>query len=267
MFLLKAKYKNTYLAFESINDSIDTVIKNVLDLFLPIKREVEEYEKKLINCQKLNGFYRMNLSKIEHIKIPNFGNLVLDVVDDKDFKEQTKNNFQLLFNQNLCQNLTQTEKGLAYCNEFWSGILKEGLGQAIIQLGVIISQTLDELNSLNDNNNNRTLMSLINKSSSFFQLGLFCEYYLRREYKYIESCFKLLRKEKLNAINKIMRFILIIYLIISIFLFVLLLYFIYSYKNVFNSFIYFVGIIPHKYLSEDKNFYREVTHFGNRYYL
>ena len=266
MFLIKAKYKNRYIAFESINDSIDTVIKNVLDLFLPIKREVEQYEKKLINCQNLDGFYHMNLSKIEDIKIPNFGNLVLDIIDDKDFKEQTKNNFQLLFNQNLCQNLTQSEKGLAYCNEFWSGILKEGLGQAIIQLGVIISQSIDELNSLNDNNNNRTLMSLINKSS-FFQLELFCEYYLRREYKYIESSFRLLRNEKLNAINKVMRYILVIYLIISIFLFLLLFYFIYSYKNVFNSFIYFIGIIPHKYLSEDKSFYREVTRFGSRYYL
>lgn len=47
MFLIKAKYKNRYIAFESINDSIDTVIKNVLDLFLPIKREVEQYEKKI----------------------------------------------------------------------------------------------------------------------------------------------------------------------------------------------------------------------------
>ena len=109
-------------------------------------------------------------------------------------------------------------------------------------------------------------MNLIEKSS-FFQFELFCEYYLRKEYKYIEESFKLLRKEKLSAINKVLRYILIIYLIISIFLFILLFYFIYSYKNVFNSFIYFVGIIPHKYLSEDKNFYREVTRFGRRYYL
>ena len=136
MFFIKAKYKNRYILFESINDSIDTVFKNVFDLFLPIKREVEQYEKKLINCQKLDGFYSMKLPKIESIRIPNFGNLVLDIIDDNDFKEQTKNNFQLLFNQNLCLNLTQSEKGLAYCNEFWSGILKEGLGQAIIQLGV-----------------------------------------------------------------------------------------------------------------------------------
>ena len=266
MSLIKAKYKNRYIVFESINDSIDTVIKNVFDLFLPIKREVEQYEKKLINCHNFDGFYHMNLPKIENISVPNFGNLVLDIIDDKDFKEKTKTNFQLLFNQNLCQNLTKSEKGLAYCNEFWSGILKEGLGQAIIQLGVIISQSIDELNSLNNINNNRTLMNLIEKSS-FFQFELFCEYYLRKEYKYIEESFKLLRKEKLNAISKVLQYILIIYLIISIFLFILLFYFIYSYKNVFNSFIYFVGIIPHKYLSEDKNFYREVTRFGRRYYL
>jgi len=266
MLLMKTKNKNRYIVFESINDSIDTVIKQVFDLFLPIKREVEEYEKKLINCQTLDGFYNMTLPKIKDMKIPNFGNLVLDLIDDNDFNEETKKNFQLLFNQNLCLNLTKNEKGLTYCNEFWSGILKEGLGQAIIQLGVIISESIDELNSLNEQSNNRTLMSLINKSS-FFQFELFCEYYLRKTYKYIGSSFKLLREAKLNAINNEMQFILIIYLIISIFLFILLFYFIYSYKNVFNSFIYFVGIIPHKYISEDKNFYREVTRFGSRYYL
>ena len=263
---MKLKYKYEYLKFEETNDSIESIFKNIYDIFIPIERQVELYERNLINCTTLGELYQMKLPKIEDIESSTFGNLLMEITDDSDFKKETKEQFKLLFNQDLCNQIAMGEKSIKFCTNFWDGILKEGLEQAIIHLGVFIGQSLDELNSLNDVNNNKTLLNLIG-DSSFFQYQLFTEFYLNRAYQQIDSIFTQLRTEKLNSIQKIMKQILIVYLIISIFLFILLFYFIYTYENEFNSFLNFIAIIPHKYLSEDDNLYKNILKFGNKYYL
>ena len=42
-------------------------------------------------------------------------------------------------------------------------------------------------------------------------------------------------------------------------------YFVYTYRNILSSFLYFIGILPSKYLSEDENFYKEIIKLGHDY--
>ena len=74
------------------------------------------------------------------------------------------------------------------------GILLKGLRQALIQMGFSIGSALDELQSINDINSNRALISLM-KDSSFFQYQLFIEFYLFRAYNKIKNIFIEIREE------------------------------------------------------------------------
>ena len=129
----------------------------------------------------------------------------------------------------------------------------------------MIGQVLNELESLNDINNGRTLFSFMN-DSYFFQYQIFNEYYLHRVYGRTKNVYEHLIIEKLKAIIKRLLYILLIYLLLSIFLFIVLYYFVLRYKYIFNSFIKFIEILPAKYIYEDKNLYREIIIFGDHFY-
>ena len=148
---------------------------------------------------------------------------------------------------------------------FGLGILLRGLEQTIAQMGVLIGSVLDELEALNDANNTKTLMDLTNQSS-FIIYEQFNEFYLIRAYNKTTYIFNKLREQKINHIIKTLKLILIIYILFSIVLFGLFIYFVFASKNLFNSFLYFIGILPSKYLSEDDNFYQEIINFGNNYF-
>ena len=106
----------------------------------------------------------------------------MDIISNSDFSKDTKAKFKLLYTGNSCKELienTNESNELVECESFWSGILSKGIDQAITQIGVILGTFLDELQSLNNINNNITLLRLINQSA-FIEYLEFNEYYLFR---------------------------------------------------------------------------------------
>ena len=188
----------------------------------------------------------------------------MEITGDKDFEENTKEQFSQLFEHNVCKSLLDNLSEMKYCENFWYGVLLKGLEQAIIQRDVILSSVLDELKSLNDANN-KTLIGLMS-DSSFIEYSQFNEYYLVKAYEKTYGIFVEFRQQKLGSIIKHMRLILIIYVLISVVLFSLMIYFVYNFNALFNSFLNFIGIFPPKYLYEDENFYKEIIRFGEKYF-
>jgi len=261
---IKEKYKNKLIYFYKINEALDKVFKDSYDIFLYLKRKVEIYENSLINCETIGDFEPIKIKKVGEINSPTFGNIIMDITGDNDFDENTKDQFSLLFEHNVCESLLDNSPEMQYCESFWFGVLLKGLEQAIIQMDVILSSVLDELNSLNDDNN-KTLLGLMS-DSSFIEYSQFNEFYLVRAFNMTYQIILNLRQDKLDSIIKKMRLILVTYLIISLFLFSLMTYFVYNFNALFSSFLNFIGIFPPKYLYEDENFYKEIVKFGEKYF-
>ena len=91
----------------------------------------------------------------------------------------------------------------------------------------------------------------------------FIEFYYQRAYLVLHELFVDLRSEKLSSIKKLLRMLLIGYIILFNLLVLLFVYLIYYTNKEFNSFLNFIWILPVKYLSEDGKFYKEVIKFGN----
>ena len=260
---IQSKNKNKLIKFYEINESLDLVFKGSYDNYINLTRELEIYETNLINCKEIGEFKKMNIPKISEIKKPNLGNEVMEITIDSDLAQESRNKFSEIFVNNAC-NLIMEPSELKYCEQFWSGVLMKGLEQGIIQMNVIISSVVDELQSLNDNKN-RILMDLI-KDSSFIEYTQFNEYYLYKlfsSYNFVMIDFK---QQKLDSIIKLIKLVTIIYIIISLFLFILLIYFVFSFNSLFNSFLNFIGIFPPKYLCEEEYFYKEIIDFGEKYF-
>ena len=261
--LLNIKYKNNYLNFDIIINIIENAFKNSFDIYLPIIRELDFYEKHLINCTTLNGFYKMNIPKATDIKIPKIENEIMFIMDDNNLKKETIKKFNLIFNGDICQIAANKEKAKLYCKNFWSGVLLKGMRQALAQIGISIVSVLDELEYLNNINNNKTLFSLMSEST-FFDYKIFHEVYLFRAYEKIKNIFLEFREEKLSVIVKLNRFILILYIIITIIISIFFIFFISSFRSTFNSFLNFIGIIPEKYIEEDNNMYKAIINYGQK---
>jgi len=261
---IKENYKNKLIDFYKINEALDKVYTDSYDIFLSLKRKIEIYENNLIDCETIGDFEPINIPKVGEIDTPKFGNIIMEITGDNDFEESTKEQFSLLFENNVCKALLDNSPEMKYCENFWYGVLLKGLEQAIIQRDVIFSSVLDELKSLNDANN-KTLIGLMS-DSSFIEYSQFNEYYLVKAFDMTYDILVVFRQQKLDSIIKHMRIILIIYLLISLFLFSLMIYFVYNFNALFNSFLNFIGIFPPKYLYEDENFYKEIVKFGEKYF-
>jgi hypothetical protein len=261
--IINLKFKNNYIKFDSINVDIEKVFKDSYNIFIPLKRELELYERNLINCTTLGTPYQLKLPIFDNLKIPILEDFIMQILEDPDFKQKTIEEFQTIFNEDICKD-SGNPLLLNDCHKFWSGILSKGMRQSIAYLNTIIGNVLDELKSLNDDN--KSLFNLISEPSSYFEYEIFNEYYLNKISQKAKSIFATLRKEKLEAIYKTQLYILLVYILLLILIFFLLMYYLYNYKNIFISFINFLGIVPLRYISEDKNLSEEIIKFGNNFY-
>ena len=262
--LFKSKFKNEFMTFYELRESFDKVYIDAFDIYIMLKRELDLYESNLINCNTIGQFKPMNIPKINEIITPKFGNLIMKITSGSDFDEETLNKFIRLYENNACNELIENLYEIEYCNNFWSGVMLKGMGQAITQMDVVISSVIDELQSLNDLNN-RTLISLI-KESSFIEYSQFMDYYYYKACMTNYNIFIEFSNEKLKVIRRVLLIILLIYILISLCLFTLLIYFVYNFNSIFNTFLNFIGILPGKYFSEDQSFYNEIVKFGEKYY-
>ena len=261
---IKPKYKHSLVDFYEINESIDKVFKDSYDIFISLTRKLDIYETKLIDCRTIGQFQPIEIPKIGDIKTPKFGNIIMKITSSHEFEKESVDLFRNLFRNNACEILLESKYDMKYCQNFWSGVLLKGLEQAIIQMNVYVGTVLDEIQSLNDNNN-KTLLYLMS-GSTYIEYLQFSEYYLFRAYNTTNYLFQSLRVQKLNSIIKLIKLILYIYIIISFFLFCLLIFFVYNFNSLFNSFLNYIGIFPFKYLYEDENFIKEIIEFGNKYF-
>ena len=264
--LMKAKYKNEYLTFDNINASIYGVFKDSYNIFLSLKRELDIYERHLLNCKTMGDInYDMRIPNISNVTIPKLGNLIMQITSSSNFDKNTLSKFTLLYSENACDALIESSSEIQYCEKFWSGVLLKGMEQAITQMGVVIGTVLDELVSLNDVETTKILYDLMDQSA-FIIYEQFIEFYLLKAFNATTYIFNEFREQKINSIIKVMGYILWVYSFISIILFILLTFFIYSSQFTLNSFLNFIGIIPSQYLSEDENLFDEIIKFGKNYY-
>jgi len=266
--LMKIKHKKDYLFFDTINSSIYGVYKDSFDIFITLKRELDLYERELLNCKTLGKtIYEMKIPNINNIETPKLGNLIMKITSDSSFDEDTLDEFNILYSKDACKALfiSSSSSETDNCKKFWSGVLLKGMEQAITQMGVAIGTVLDELASLNDQNNTKILYDML-AHSSFIIFEQFIEYYLLKSYNKTTYIFRELRLQTIDSIINVMRYILWIYSFISVGLFVFLIIFIYNSNHTLNSFLNFIGILPSHYLSEDENLFNEIIKFGNNYF-
>ena len=169
-------------------------------------------------------------------------------------------NFTELFSGNACPVLAHSASGLYLCSKLLDGVLKKGMEQTLTKMGTLTGTIIEELNTLN--NKGKEFNEIIN-SSSFSLYESFIEFYYQRAYLALHELFDDLHSEKLSSIKKLLRMLLIGYIILFNLLALLFVYLIYYINNEFNSFLNFIWILPVKYLSEDEKFYKEVIKFGN----
>ena len=263
--LLKAKFKNDFLIFDSLNDSIYGVYKDAYDLFILFKREMDIYERSFKSCTAFENQYYLKLPQSNNITTPKLGNLLMQITGASNFKKETIDKFKLLYSENACKVIVDTPLDMENCEKYWSGVLLKGMEQAITHMGVVIATVINELQTLNLYSTPIVLFNLMNQSN-FITYEQFTEYYLLRAYNKTTYIFKEFREEKLNSIINVIAYILFGYVFLSIILFIILIYILFKYKYIFNSFLNFIGIFPIQYISEDETLYEEIIKFGNKYF-
>ena len=263
--ILRTYLKNNFLEFDAIRDSTLNIYKDSFDILIILTKELNNYVFNLIDCKTVRDFNLMNIPKINDLSSPTLGNILLQISESSDFNEFTLQEFNTLFRGDSCKFLSINSDEYKICENFWGGILLRGIEQSLIYMGVIISNVLDELEIINNIKNNLTLYDLMS-GSAYIEYKQFIEFYMLRAYNKTNYILKDLSIQKISSIIRKIRLLLIIYLIISIFLLGFNLYIIISYKNVFNSFLNFICILPIKYIFEDESFCLEIIQFGKKYF-
>ena len=262
---LENNQKNEFLMFDTINDSMIGILKESYDNFISMKRQLELFENNLTNCKIDNkkDRYIMKLPLITDIKSQNFGNYLIEIASGSGYNSKTLSNLTELFKGDACKLFSNNKEEYSLCDSFFNGILTEGMEQTLIKMVGVIGEILEELKSVNTGG--RTFNEII-MSSSFISYELFIEFYYQKAYRLIDEIFWKLRNEKVKSIFKAIKILLSVYINITFFLLLLLFYFIFKERNIFNSFLNFICIIPSKYILEDKKFLEEIVKIGSNYF-
>ncbi len=260
--LIELSEKNKFVTFDKINNEMIGILKSTYDEFIKLKRELQIFEENLINCEIKNesNIYTMKIATISDIKIPSFGNNIMRITTDFGFEGPALDNFTTLFMENLTKSLENVHPEEL---KYYKDIIANGMEQTLINIGSLFGVIIDELNHLNENP--YEFKSLI-ENSKYRNFELFMLIYYQKAILITEDLFNQLRAQKINSINKTITIVSIIYIIVIFIIFFLLVFIIFSLKDVFYSFIYFIGILPFKYLSEDKSLYDEIIKLGDDYF-
>ena len=264
--LIENSKKKSFFDFDLINDEMISVFKESFDNFIYLKNQLDKFEDTLVNCEQVESshiLYEMDLPKIAELYSPNFGNNIMKITSDFGFKTETLSNFSFLFSIDSCKVLTEEEKEYFACKVRFGDLLIHGMEHAFSKIGSLFGTVIEELNSIN--NNGSLFIEKVN-DSKFHSLELYFEFYFQKSLILANNIFTQLRSELLSNIQSLLKIILILYIILILFLFASLFYFIYSFKNRINSFLFFIAILPFKYMREDNNLHNEIIIFGNKYY-
>ena len=251
--VFKAYYKN-YLDFDEITNDMEELYYQSFKTFLEYKSELASFES--------NNNYNMTLAN--DIQIPNFGNILNDLTQNKIYSQKNKNTLTQLYNGDMCDLIFNESKEYTTCKEFLSSILLKGMEQAIIQMGVLINSVISELSLIKDYD---TFVDLVKgNATNFKKYEIFVEFYLYNAYLKNENIFNGLRDDQTRYYSNLTMEILIIYLIGYLFLFILLCYFIFQYKYIYISLFNFCAILSLKSILDDEYLYQKILELEKELY-
>ena len=247
--------KQNHKKFDTVVEQVDKVYLESYEIFLTFLEQIE-------NLSNNNNKSLLKFPEDSEIEKPKFGNSLLYLSKQyKNFKEVSL--LDSIYNNNACQVIVEDTRDILFCTQIFSSIITKGMEQAIIQMGVIITNVIDELNTLKDYN---TFNEINNINSTYFEYELFMGKYMLFSFFKTHEIFEILRNHEKSYIYKINKIFLFIYGIIYGLLIIFVYCFISSYKNVINSFFNFIGILPSKFISDDEFFYNTILKLEKEFY-
>ena len=249
-FIMYNTYLENYLKFDDSVNDIEDLYYDSFRVFLNFKSELEEYQS--------NFSYKMKIPSSKEIQMPNFGNILNELTQSSIYRKTNLKLLEQLYNGNLCLLLflNETTNDYINCKGFISSILLKGMEQAIIQIGVMINNVIDELSLINNEQDFNS--TVFGNSTNFEKYEFFIEYYLLLSYLKNEEIINSLRVDEIKNVSNSTTRIIIIYLVGYVVLFLLLIYFIFVYKYIYNSLFNFIVILSVKFISDDEDFYQKI---------
>ena len=203
-------------------------------------------------------------SLIKDIIIPNFGNILNELNQNKIYSQKNKDIITQLYNGDMCSLLFNTTENYDYCKEFLSSILLKGMEQAIIQMGVLINSVIDEISLVDNEEEFKELVR--GNTTNYKKYELFIVYFLYHAYLKNDEIFNGLRSDQTNYYLNLTLEIIIIYYIGYFILFIIMCYFIFRYKYIYTSLFNFCAILSLKAISEDEFFYQKILELEKQLY-
>ena len=282
--VIKTNTRNDYLEKEDITDRTEGIYKYSLDIHLSLMENLTKLidyvdwkielrnngnvtvnGKVYTNMESLQNeaFPSIEIQNVDKIDYPKLGNLLMPIISKagNENDNSIESQFNKLYNSDACSYLfgNMDKSFVDNCQKFWNGIIGKGMEQALTQMSVSISSVLDEIKSVNRNDTEKEdLMILFLPNSYLLQFHFFMEYYFYEAYLKTATLFNSLRAQIIKNIKNKYIILLILYLIVSILLFFLIMLYIYSIRNNFNSFLYFIAIFPLKFLVEEENLFKQI---------
>ena len=250
------KMKKNYKQFDSILEQVNNVYFDSYKIFLNFKEQIEIFSN---THNKTN----LKIPKDSEINRPKFGNCLLNIIKNTKYSEDSIKIIDTLYNTDACQILSENEGTYMICQTIFSSILTKGLDQAIVQMGIILTSIIDELNSLK---NNKNLYDIYTGNSSYNNYEIFMGEIMLQSFFKTQSIFEIFINDEKSYIDHMNKIILNGFNILYLILFFYLIFFLLSYKKIIVSFFNFVGIIPAKYLAEEETLYKALLKMDHDYY-
>ena len=246
--IITTRMKKNYLNFDNTVENIDDLYLKYFEIFLKFKVEIETFER-------TKNIENYKIPKDTDIERPKFGSSLMNIIRSSKYSEESLLIFEKLYNDNACEVLTKNEAEYEICKNLFSSVLSKGFEQAIVHINDLITNVIDELNSLKQD---KKIADIYQEDTITSNYELFMEYYMLKAFFETQKIFQNFKNDEKSYINYVIKINLIIFSIIYLILFISLLVFIYSYKDFTGSFLCFIGIIPARYMADDNEFYQQV---------
>jgi hypothetical protein len=269
-----------YTIYNNVLETIDRVFVDSFISFLKVKIEIMTYANYWYNIKEginlleksenINETYMVNeknytlneLKSLENYTMhiseeltPNFNNLIRDVIKiDNNNTNNTDAILYNLYNNDACK-IVYPGQSNSSCEQFWSGVMSNGLQQTIVEMGSRFSVLIDQFSLIRTK---KLYLEDLLKSNDWEEYDYFIIYYLYDFFDKSRNLFNNLRFEEVYKYKQIYRIVFSFYLLLDCIILFIMIYFIYSAISLFNSFLNFIAIIPTKIIIQDKEMNEEI---------
>ena len=253
---ITSKMKTDFYKFDSIIEKIDGIYYDSFDIFLRIKESIDNFT--FID----KGSKSINIPKDSEIVKPKFGNVLMEILNNNRYSNDSLAKFSILYNGDACSVICNDKSELTLCGTIFSSILSRGIEQAVVQMGIAITSCLDELNSVKSLED---LKRIFSESENFKSYEAFMSKFLLNAFWETQNIIDVFRNNEKEHIFRTINILLVTFMMIYLILLAFLVYNIYSYANVLNSFLNFIGILPSKFISDDETLYQNIIQLQDFY--